>query len=228
MKKSILIGFAGLALLAQPALAQSMMSAGKPGNAMSSGNMMSSNSMMSSNKAPALTRIAAVISGVNGDELDVTGADGSKTAVMLTDKTRITYSVPITIDQIKPGSYIGAGSQADASNNLKAVEITVFPESARGAGEGHRTWDEGPNSRMTNGTVSQVVGTNGRSLTITYNGGQQVVNVDPSTPIVTFAAADRSALVAGAHVSVRGMKTPDGKFVASVIQVGKDGSVPPV
>jgi hypothetical protein len=44
---------------------------------------------------------------------------------------------------------------------------------------------------------------------------------------VTFAIADASALVVGAHVVVRGFKTPDGKVMAGFVSIGKDGSVPP-
>jgi hypothetical protein len=175
-----------------------------------------------------MTKVDGVIAAVNGNEVDVTAADGSKDAVNLNDRTRIVYSVPIAIDQIKPGSFIGAGAQADGAGGNNAMEITVFPESMRGVGEGFRKWDQGPKSTMTNGTVSTVVGTSNRTLTVTYKGGQQKVSVAQDTPIITFEVADKSALTPGAHVTVRGFKAPDGKINAGFFTVGKSGSTPPV
>lgn len=176
---------------------------------------------------PPMTKIAGVIASATPTELDVTTKDGSKVAVALTTHTRIALSMPISIDEIKSGSFIGAGAQADGKGGNTAVEITVFPESARGLGEGFHKWDEGPNSTMTNGTVSQVVGTSNRTLTVTYKGGQQQVTIPDGTPIVTFANADASALTAGAHVVVRGFKLPNGAVTAGFVSVGKDWSVPP-
>lgn len=204
MKFFALLALGGLAALAQPAFAQTMMAA-----------------------KPAMTKVSGVVAAATPSEVDVTTSDGQKLAVTIGAKTRIALSMPISIDEIKTGSFIGAGAQADGKGGNTAVEITVFPESARGLGEGFRKWDQGPNSTMTNGTVSEVVGTSNRTLTVTYKGGQQKVTIPDGTPIVTFANADASALTAGAHVVVRGFKTPDGKITAGFVSVGKDGSVPP-
>jgi len=176
-------------------------------------------------RAPT-AKVDGVIAALSGNELDLTEADGSKAVVMLTDKTRIALSSPMQIDDIKPGSYVGAGAMADGKGGNTAVEITVFPESARGLGEGFRKWDQGPNSTMTNGTVSQVVGTNNRTLTVTYKDGQQQVTIPDGTPITTFGVADKTALVAGAHVVVRAFKGTDGTLTAGFVTVGKDGFVP--
>jgi len=202
MKKFALLAAASLIAVAGPAFAQSMQA------------------------RPPVEKISGVITTVSGDEVDITAADGSKDAVMLGDKSRIALTMPIAIDEIKSGSFIGAGAQADGKGGNTAVEITVFPESARGLGEGFRKWDQGPNSTMTNGTVSEVVGTSNRTLTVTYKGGQQKVTIPDGTPITTFAVADKTALVAGAHVVVRGFKGADGKVAAAFITVGKDGYVP--
>jgi hypothetical protein len=181
--------------------------------------------------APALaqsatTKVAGIVASVSGNEVDVT-ADSGKVAVMLGDKTRIAWSMPVKIDDIKPGSYVGAGAMADGKGGNTAVEITVFPESARGLGDGFRKWDQGPNSTMTNGTVSQVVGTSNRTLTVTYKGGQQSVTIPNGTPITTFEVADKTALVIGAHVVVRAAKATNGTLTAAFITVGKDGFIPP-
>jgi hypothetical protein len=204
MKFLTILALGGLAALAQPAFAQTMMAA-----------------------KPVMTKVSGVVAAATPGEVDITASDGQKVAVTLGDKTRFALSAPISIDEIKAGSFIGAGAQADGQGGNTAVEITVFPESARGLGEGFHKWDQGPNSTMTNGTVSEVMGTSNRTLTVTYKGGQQKVTIPAGTPIVTFALADASALTVGAHVVVRGFKTPDGKVMAGFVSIGKDGSVPP-
>jgi hypothetical protein len=182
---------------------------------------------LSQSTRPPTAKVIGTIAAATATELDVTGSDGTKTAVALTPKTRIALSIPISVDEIKPGSYIGAGAMADGKGGNTAVEITVFPESARGLGDGFHKWDQGPNSTMTNGTVSEVVGTSDRTLTVTYKGGKQSVTIPSGTPIVTFSNADANALTVGAHVVVRAAKAFDGTLTAAFVSVGKDGSTPP-
>ncbi len=110
------------------------------------------------------------------------------------------------------------------------MEVHVFPEAMRGTGEGHRPFDLAPGSTMTNGAVSaRVDGVDGANLTVTYNGGQQVIVVDPKTPIVTFRSpARRADLKPGAAIVARGAKESDGSIDAARVLVGKDGLVPPL
>ena len=73
----------------------------------------------------------------------------------------------------------------------------------RGTGDGHRPYDMGPNSSMTNGTVEQagaVTGAQGRTLSVKYKDGEQRIVVPPQVPIVTFEPGRRDDLKAGAHV----------------------------
>ena len=114
-----------------------------------------------------------------------------------------------------------AGADAIAAGAGDFHEI-----SARGVAEGFSQWNEGPDSTMTNGTVSQVVGTNNRVLTVTYKGGQQSVTLPDNTPVTTFEVTDKTALMVGAHVVVRAIKNDDGSLTAGFVSVGKDGFVP--
>ena len=173
-----------------------------------------------------MVAVYGAVTAVTPTEVDVTGSDGSKTVAALTPKTRYTWTMPLKIDDIKVGSYIGAGAMKDGKGGNTAVEITVFPESARGTAEGFSQWNEGPDSTMTNGTVSQVLGANNRVLTVTYKGGQQTVTLSDSTPVTTFEMADASALTVGAHVVIRAIKNDDGSLTGGFISVGKDGFVP--
>lgn len=85
---------------------------------------------------------------------------------------------------------------------------------------------------MTNATVQDVAGAtvtgiNGSVLTLTYKGGQQKLLVTPSTPVVSFTAADRSALVPGAKVFIVARRQ-NGVLGAGNVTVGRNGIDPPV
>jgi hypothetical protein len=64
------------------------------------------------------------------------------------------------INDIKPGSYIGAAGIPQPDGSQKALEVHVFPPAMAGTGDGHRPFDLAPNSTMTNGTVGDVVASN--------------------------------------------------------------------
>jgi hypothetical protein len=172
------------------------------------------------------TPVMGIVATVTDTELDLTKPDGTATAIKLTDKTRYSYVSALRIEDIQPNSYVGVGAMTGADGISTAVEVTVFPESARGVAEGFGPWNQGANSTMTNGTVSQVVATSGHTLTVTYKGGQQEIVVPDGTPVTTFTLADKSALVAGAAVLVRAIKAEDGSLTAAFISIGKDGYVP--
>ena len=173
-------------------------------------------------------RLRGTIASVSGDTLSVTTHAGKTVQVALQADTGVTWVVPASLDDIAKGSFIGTAAMPGPDGALMALEVHVFPESMRGTGEGHRPFDLQPESTMTNGTVGDVVAAAGRTLTVTYKGGQQKVVVPPGTPIVGFAPADRGALAAGAHVILFGSSNPDGSVTAARVLVGKDGLVPPM
>ena len=98
----------------------------------------------------------------------------------------------------------------------------------RGIGEGSRPFDLAPGSTMTNGTIGSMVSANGRTITITYKGGEKKVFVPDDVPFVSYAPADRSALTPGANVIVNGTRAPDGTVTATSVSVGQNGLVPPM
>ena len=104
----------------------------------------------------------------------------------------------------------------------------MFPPSMRGVGEGTRDWDLGTGSSMTNGTIGSLVNANGRTVTITYKGGEKKVVVPDDVPFVTYVPTDRSALTAGANVLINGTRAADGTVTAASVSVGKNGLVPPM
>ncbi len=177
--------------------------------------------------AVARATIASV--SPDGGSLVTRTRAGQDQTIKLSDKTTVTIVLPATLADVKPGAFIGVAALPGDNGALKAMEVHVFPEAMRGTGEGHRPFDLAPSSTMTNGAVAaRVDGVAGASLTVTYNGGQQVIAVDPNTPIVSFAPGARADLKAGAAVVARGLRENDGTIDAIRILVGKDGLVPPL
>jgi hypothetical protein len=180
-------------------------------------------------QTPAPTRVRGTISSVDAGELQVTTRSGDKMTLKLPADAVVTIIKPIAIDAIKPGSFIGTAARTQPDGTLRALEVQVFPESMRGIGEGHRPWDLGPDSTMTNGTVGNLEkATDGRTLTLDYKGGEKTVVVPAGAPIITYEPGSGAALTAGAHVIVTATRNPDETLTAGHVGVGKDGLVPPM
>lgn len=173
-------------------------------------------------------RLRGKVATVAGDTLELTLRNGSKASAVLPPNVRVVWLTEAQPGDIKEGSYVGTAAVPQADGTLKALEMQVFPPSMRGVGEGSREWDLGAGSSMTNGTVGSLVATSGRTITITYKGGEKKVFIPDDVPIVTYEPADRSALVPGANVLVNGTRAADGTVTAVSISVGKNGLVPPM
>lgn len=178
--------------------------------------------------AAAPTRVRGVIDKVDAHGIEVTTRSKDKVTLKLADDAVVTWIEPIEVSAIKPGSFIGTAAVTQPDGTLKALEIQVFPESMRGVGEGHRPWDLGEGSTMTNGTVGDLKVSKGRTLTLTYKGGEQTVLVPEKAPVITYAPATKTALKKGAHVIVTAVQGADGTMTATRVGVGKDGLVPPM
>jgi RNase P/RNase MRP subunit p29 len=179
-------------------------------------------------QTPPSTGIRGAITSVSGEKLVVKTNRGAEQTVMLDKDTRVAAISIARIDDIKPGSYIGAAGIPQPDGSQKALEVHVFPPSMAGTGDGYRPFDLTPNSTMTNGSVGDVVGSSGRTLTLKYKGGEKKIVVPEDVPIVNIEAGDRSMLVAGAKVVLRARKNPDGSMTALSVNVGKNGITPPM
>ena len=165
----------------------------------------------------------------DGASLGVKTRSGEELTIHISPKTRFALVVPATLADVKPGSFVGVAATPGEGNELKAVEVHIFPEAMRGAGEGHRPFDLGPGSSMTNGNITaRVDATSGPKLTVTYKGGEQAIVVDPKTPIVALAPGAQTDLKPGAAIIARGPKQDDGSIDAAFVLVGRDGLVPPM
>jgi hypothetical protein len=174
-------------------------------------------------------RIRGAITSLDGQVLTVKTREGPEVKIKLADNYSVAAVVPIAMDQIKAGSYVGSAAMKQADGSLKAVEVLVFPAAMKGANEGHYPWDLMPESTMTNATVEAVVdGTAGREMSLSYKGGTQKITVPAGVPIVTFEPGDKSMLTPGALVFVGSQQAADGSFSAGRVNVGKNGFKPPM
>jgi hypothetical protein len=175
------------------------------------------------------SRIRGDIVSLDGDVLKVHRRSGDTVSIELKPTIAVSAVKAIQLSDIKPGSFVGTAATTGTDGKLTATEVVVFPESARGTGEGHYAWDLGPNSTMTNANVDTVVqGTSGRNLKLSYKGGSNEVTVPPNVPIVTFTPAARTDLTTGKKVFVVATAASQGAFVAQRVVVEKDGVAPPM
>ena len=176
-------------------------------------------------------RLRGTVTSVDGNTLMMKSVDGTMLTVKLADDWKASGVVKASMEDIKPGVFVGTASGAKESDidDLTALELVVFPESMRGTGEGHTAWDLKPGSTMTNATVTtKVESVKGQTLTLSYKGGEKKVILPKDVPIVTIASATQADVKAGASVFIPAQKNDDGSLVASRILVGKDGVVPPM
>lgn len=188
--------------------------------------------LLSSGAVPVSSQIAApspivirgkIASPLTGAELVVTSPSGD-VKLILTDKTVIRGERAIKFSDIDAGMYLGTTASKQPDGTFLASEVHVFSEDQRGTGEGHRPLASAPQSgsTMTNANVERVEdiavqGIQGRVLTLKYKGGEVKVLVPPNIPIVRRVLADRSALKAGAEVSIQAVRGDDGANIAGQI-----------
>jgi hypothetical protein len=179
-------------------------------------------------QSAAPTGVRGTVTSLSGDLLKVHTRDGKDVDVKLAKDTPIRGIAIASVDDIKPDSYVGTAAIPQSDGTLKALEVHVFPASMRGSGEGHRPWDLGSNSSMTNGTVGSLVVSNGRTITVKYKDGEKKILIPQDVPIVAIEAGDRSLLVPGAKVVLFAHKDADGSMAANFISAGERGITPPM
>jgi hypothetical protein len=173
-------------------------------------------------------RVRGAITAVEGDLLKVHSNRGEDLQVKLTKDTQVRGVTLAQVSEIKPGSYIGSAAVPQADGTLKALEVHVFPPEMAGTGDGHRAFDLGKDSTMTNGSVGDLVTTNGRSITVNYKGGQKTIVIPDDVPIVNLVPGDRSLLKPGVKVVLQAQKADDGALNAMSISAGENGVTPPM
>jgi hypothetical protein len=187
--------------------------------------------------SPAV-HLRGAIRSVAGQSFSMSGGS-APVSVKVTDATRITSLESAQLADITPGLFVGTAAIPQPDGTLKALEVHIFPEAMRGAGEGYRPFPQVAKGTMTNATVTNIVGTqgavtdNGLTLTLKYKDstnkeGEQKVVVPKGTPVVLLGKGDAAMLKPGAKVSVTGSKDASGALAATRILVGLDGATPPI
>jgi hypothetical protein len=147
--------------------------------------------------AQAPTRVRGTVESFDGKTLVVKGGAGP---VQVGDRTEIVFTQPITPADIKQGDFLGVTSRQAADGRLTAYEVRRFPKPLN---PGHRPFDGGPNQTMTNASVGTVTqSTDGRELTLTYDGGSQKIAVPPGASVSELVPGKASQLVPGARVNL--------------------------
>jgi hypothetical protein len=116
-----------------------------------------------------------------------------------------------------PDTTLGGGAHAASSMTNGSVAAVAQGGSAATT-----------NSTMTNGSVAAASERGGaRQLTVTYKGGEQMILVPPTAPVVTLQIGAVSDIKPGGGVFVNAV-ADGGKTTAGLIIVGADGVLPPI
>ena len=171
--------------------------------------------------------VRGTIEALDGSTLTVKSRDGASVKIAVPADLTINVANKMSLTDIKPNSFIAIVGEAQDDGSQKAVSVVIFPEEARGRGEGSRGYDMGPKSTMTNATVAPdaVKSTDGQTVTVTYKGGEKKVLLTDKTLVSTRTPGTKDDLKVGASVMVSTAKKGEG-LEASRLVVGKDGFVP--
>jgi len=172
-------------------------------------------------------RIRGTVESLESTILMVKARDGKDMKITLADNWTVISYTKAQISDIKVGTFIGVGGTPQPDGSQRAVSINIFPESARGLGEGFRPWDQAPNGTMTNANVAEAVAdVDGQTLLLKYKDGEKKIVVPPATPIAFFGPGERAEVKPGVAVAVTAVEKTDGSLESSRVGVGRDGLVP--
>ena len=179
--------------------------------------------------AADVVRVRGVIEASDGSKITVKTREGASTAIALAAAVKVMAVAKASVEDIKPGDFVGIASLPKSKGGDGAVEVLIFPAAMKGTGEGSYPWDLKPQSTMTNATVSNAVKeVDGHEVTVKVNGKDKKISVADGTVVVTLAPAAAADLKTGATVFVPTERSPDGTLTAGFVIVGANGIVPPM
>ena len=175
------------------------------------------------------TRIRGTVDKLDGQNLTVKSRDGQMLTIELAANVAVITLVKKSIADIKAGDYVASTGVKGTDGKIHAVEVRIFPEAARGTGEGQYPWDLMPDSIMTNATVGKVdQAPQGPVLHVTFKGTESEYTVGPDVPVLANGPGDISLLKPGVAVFVIALKHEDGKLTSARLYAEKDGIKPPM
>jgi hypothetical protein len=176
-----------------------------------------------------LVRIRGTVESFDGRILNVKARNSQSYAVKVPDNLLVIGVNKASVADITKDKYVGSTTVGEKNGALVALEVHIFLENMRGTGEGHRDWDLGPASKMTNANVAKITKVaNDHEMIVQYKGGEQKILVTPETSVVAYSLSDRSELKPGAPVFINAQREADGSISAPRVNVGLKGQVPPM
>ena len=176
----------------------------------------------------AVQHVRGKVASLTADAVVIRLKTGTPITVKLAPTWHVAAMKTVTMDAIKPGSFIGTTTMEKADGTGRSLEVHVFPPGVK-MGAGHYAWDLRPHSMMTNGDVGKVVTSpKGDTIEVSYPGGEHTVLVPPSAKIVETGAGDRSMVKPGVSVFLIAAKAADGTLATDTILVGEKGAPPPM
>ncbi len=168
-------------------------------------------------------RLRGTLQSVTPESVTLKTRGGEVIRLSLPANLVVSEVYPVELSDIQANTFVGVGGLPQPDGSQRAIAVTVFPESARGVGEGFRPFDLLPDATMTNATVTgEVAAPEGRKLQLRYKDGEKMIVVPPGTPVVSFKPGDRGLLVPGASVSLTAQAV-DGTPTALRIAAGRNG-----
>ncbi|RYZ04209.1 MAG: hypothetical protein EOO24_13200 [Comamonadaceae bacterium] len=179
-----------------------------------------------------VVRVRGTVVFADANRLIVKERSGEVVSLARAPSMPVSEVYAIRLADIRQGSFIGSAAVPQPDGSQKALEVLVFPEAARGTGEGHFPWDLQPQSTMTNATVADLAAApsnvpGGQQLRLTYKGGEKTLIVPAGTPVVSFRPGDEALLVPGAKVLVNAQER-NGTPTALRVMAGRNGYAPPM
>lgn len=175
------------------------------------------------NAPPQTARFAGTIEKSDGKTVTVKTDQGPVTFNLVAD-TAIMERVPAKLADIGPNTFLGT-TAVERAGRMVATEIHIFPESMRGAGEGHRPM-EAPNTTMTNGNVTATMTNgsvasiaNGGVMKVAYKGGEKEVTVPADVEITLIKPLPASSLQPGTRLNGVVRQNADGSTSGTILTI---------
>jgi hypothetical protein len=168
--------------------------------------------------------IRGTVTAFDGKIISVNSREGGQVQVELPENVNVAGTRAITLADVKPGMPLGVTTIKRADGEIVAIDVRPIPPTAP---PGLSPYDLQPGSTMSNGILEgQVQSSGGAELTLNYKTGMVKVLVPPGTPMSATAPATRADIKPGETVAIATRVGPDGKFVATRIQVSTGGVKP--
>ena len=156
----------------------------------------------------SMIRFDGTVASTSGNSFVVHSQRGGDVKLTFPDPPMM-VSLKVTVADLTAGKFVGCTAVKGADNLLHATECHIFPEFMRGAGEGHNLMGP-PDTTMTNGNVASTTGGYSATINVTYQGGQQSIQVGPDTNITQMDGGTQAKVKPGSKINGVARTAADG------------------